>query len=177
MTDGKNNPAKNNSKRKLNALDIFIILIVILIAAGVFLRIYVVKNGALPGQTAKLEKYAVSFLMKNIRGSSADCFIEGEELYLDTTGALFGTLTDNIAITPAETFIENAYGEYILTYSVEDGDDGRIDVRTVALVDGYMSDEGFLLGGTTYIAPNKQMILKSKNIVVNVTITDITKVS
>ena len=44
-------------------------------------------------------------------------------------------------------------------------------------VTGYMSENGFLLDGTTALSPNKHIVMRSSFIRVEITITDIAKVS
>ena len=162
----------------MNALDVFIILIAIACAVGVGARIYLGDRGDVLGrETSESGEYLVSFLVLDIRESSADCFVSGDVFYSQPSGDLFGTLIDTPTFTPAELFIEDEEGNYILTYSTESGDDARIDVRGTFTVSGTMTDEGFLVGGKTYVAANKMVAVQSEKIFVNMTITDITKAS
>jgi hypothetical protein len=171
--------ARKRTGRRVNAVDVCIIIIAALAIAGAGLRLYTVKYGSLPGGAPKLENYAVSFLVSDIRETSADCFKPGTMFYVEQSSDVFGSLMDNVAVTPAELYIENERGEYILSYAVDDedtGDDGRVDVRGTVLASGIMTDTGFLLDGNTYIAPNKTISIQSTEIVVNVLVTDISKI-
>ena len=53
--------------------------------------------------------------------------------------------------------------------------DSRYDVTGVIRASGIFTDDGFMLDGTQYIGPGKEMILQSKNITVTVTITAVSK--
>lgn len=162
-------------RKKLNALDIFIILAVIMCITAVGIRIYMGDKGDIPGKASvEIEDYIVSFLVLNIRETSADSFVDGDTFIVPPNGEVFGKLINTPSFTPAEMYIENDEGQYILTYSTQEGDDARIDVRGTFLVSGSMTEEGFLLNGKTYIAPNKTITIQGK-INVNITVTDITK--
>lgn len=166
-------------RRRFNALDVCLIIAAALLLVGAGLRIYIVKNGALPGQTVTLEKYAVSFLVKDVRETSAEQFTVGSTFYIQSSVDVFGTIMDTVSVTPAELYIEDSDGNVTLTYTVDDsndGEDGRVDIRGTVLSEGYMSDTGFLIGGTTYIAPNLCVAIQSQNVLVLAQITDITKI-
>lgn len=134
-------------------------------------------TGDIPGKASiEIEDYLVSFLILDIRETSADCFNSGD-VFVVTGGDALGTLVDTPSFTPAEIYIENDEGKQILTYSTAEGDDARIDVRGTFLVSGSMTEEGFLLNGKTYLAPNKGVGIQNEKISVAITITDITKAS
>ena len=54
--------------------------------------------------------------------------------------------------------------------------DDRYDVRGVFSATGAMTESGFMLGGSQFLAPGKSLNVISKNIDVTLTITKITKV-
>lgn len=170
---------ENKKKLKLNALDIFIILAVVLCIAGVGIRYYVSYGGEIPGQSTVYETYLVNFSVSNIRETSADYFVPGDTFYITQTGDKLGVLTDTVSTTPSEIPIEMANGEYSLAYAVDNEElgRGRIDVTGTLLVEGKMTEDGFLVGGNTYIAPNKSLSVQSTNIYVNIIVKDITKAS
>ena len=162
----------------MNALDVFIILVAVACVVGVGARIYMGDKGDILGkESSESGDYLVSFLILDIRESSADSFIPGSVFYNHPIGDVFGSLVDTPTFTPAEIEIQDEEGNIILTYSTESGDDARIDVRGTFAVSGTMTDEGFLMNGKTYIAPNKMVAVQSENIFVNMIITDITKAS
>ena len=69
-----------------------------------------------------------------------------------------------------EVMIHNSDFEIVKTYN-----DQRYDVTGVLRASGSFTDDGFMLSGTQYIGPGKEMILQSKNITVTVTITAVSK--
>ena len=167
-------------KRKLNAVDYFIIIALLLCVAGAALRITIDKaGGTLGALTSPIvqEEYVVSFKISNIRNTSTSYLTPGEVFYVDSTGQFFGTLDGNVSVTPALFYVEDINGNYIQTYAPENGDATRVDVTGTMRVSGYMSDTGFLLNGNTPLTANATKALRSKSLYVTLTITDIAKAS
>ncbi len=167
-------------KRKLNAVDYFIIAALILCIAGAALRVTIDKaGGTLGALTSPIvhEDYVVSFKISNIRNTSTSYLIPGDAFYMDTSKQFFGTLEGNVTVTPALFYVEDINGNYFQTYAPENGDATRVDVTGTIRVSGYMSDSGFLLNGNTPLSANTALALRNKNIYVSVTVTDISKAS
>ena len=165
-----------NKKKKLNAIDWFIIVALILCIAGAALRTFIGSDNSLAG-TVTMEKYVVSFKVDNIRNSSTEYLAAGQTFYIDTTGQYLGETTGAVTVTPAVYMFEDANGKYVQAYAPENGDATRVDVTGTLLVTGYMSENGFLLDGTVSLAPGKEITVRSNMIQVKITITDIAKVS
>lgn len=167
-------------RKRLNALDIFIILAVIMCITAVGIRIYMGDNGDVIGKTSiETGDYFLSFLILDVREDTADCYTQDNKFYFVNGTSLdpFGYLVDMPSFTPAEVYVENDEGQYLLTYSTAEGDDARIDIRGTFRVSGSMTEEGFLLNGKTYLAPNKTLGIQSIKNYVNIIVTDITKAS
>lgn len=174
MTDMPNAPKK---RKKLNAVDYFIIAALVCCLVGAALRMILGSDGGSLTAPITMEDYIVSFKISNIRNSSTEYLKADEQFYIDTTKQYFGKITGSVSVTPALYFIEDTEGNYIRAYAPENGDATRVDATGTMLVSGYMSDNGFLLGGTTALAINKTLALRSSYIYVTVTITDIVKAS
>lgn len=173
-------PTKENRKMKLNAMDYFIIIALILCVLGAAIRVALHAAGGLPGtlgSSVVMEEYIVSFKISNIRNTSTSYLTDGEVFYQKTTRQLFGTVEGNVSVTPALFYIEDINGNYIQTYAPENGDATRVDVTGTIRVSGYMSESGFLLNGNTPLVANKAVELLSKNLAVTITVTDIAKAS
>lgn len=164
-------------RKKLNAMDWFLILAVVLCLAGAAFRMAVGSEGGSFSQPVTMEEYVVSFKISNIRNSSSEYLEADTPFYIDTTDQYFGTILGNVSVTPALFYLEDASGNYVEAYAPENGDATRVDVTGTMLVSGYMADGGFLLGGTTSLAINKSLALRSSHIYVTITITDIVKAS
>lgn len=165
-----------NNKKKLNAIDWFIIVALLLCVAGAALRAFIGTDNSMNG-TVTMEKHAVFFKVENIRNSSTEYLTPGEVFYIDATGQYLGEITGNVTVTPAVYMFEDASGKYVQAYAPENGDATRVDATGTLIVDGYMSDNGFLLNGTTSLAPGKEITIRSNFIQVKITVTEIAKIS
>lgn len=171
--------ANTSEKRKIkcNAVDYFIIIAIVLCIAGVGLRIAVGNNGGSLSSPVVMEDYILSFHIADIRNTSTEYLGVGEQFYIESTEQYFGEIADSIAVTPALFYVENSEGHYVQTYAPENGDATRVDVTGTMRVSGYMGENGFLLGGNTNIAANKELTLRNKNLEVKITVTGIEKAS
>ncbi len=153
-------------KRKLrfNILDFLIVAVVILCIAGVLLR------GGVKTTDEKLEsqKAIVSYYVSNIQSSSQYCFQEGDRIYSDSLGCEMGRLIGKVSVTPTVYYMEYD-GIIKKSESVAD----RIDLRGQFECEGKMSESGFSIGGTQYIAPGMSTYAHLPNINVTILITDV----
>lgn len=167
---------KHHKRKGLGALDVFIILALLAVIAGVGLRAYMNRNADV-GTAEVLEDYVISFEVKDIRDSSnARHMHPGDKFYLKDTGAYFGALTEENTVNPAETFYEMPDGSIVKAANTGTGDNYRVDVKTSVIAQGVLSSDGsFLLGGNTYIGLNKELQIYSKYLAITVKITGISK--
>ncbi len=161
---------------RISALDVFIAVLVLMCIAGVIVRVYVGSEGVLPVLDPEISEYAVSFEIKQVKASVSGYLSAGESLWT-SDGTLFGTVGDNVTVTPAQIFVEDSDGKYISVYSSADmGDNSLIDIKGSFSVQGHTADYGFLVNGKTYIAPNYEIELHTEKATVTVTVTGISKV-
>lgn len=170
------NPTQK-TKKKLNAIDWFLIIALVLCLAGAALRIALGSESGSFSTPVVMEDYIVSFKIQNIRNSSVEYLSEAQQFYISSTDQYFGQIEGNVSVTPARFQVTDAEGNYVEAYAPENGDATRVDVVGTMRVSGYMSEHGFLLGGTTALAANKSLSLQSSFIYVTITVTDIAKAS
>lgn len=166
---------RNETKKRLGALDIFIILALAACIISVGIR-YFTSNTASADSSAALENYILSFDVYNIRNSSGQNFMEpGTNFYLDENDEYFGTLREQVTIRDAQRFYTTHNGDVILVSNTGTGDSYRIDVEGKMTCRGTMNENGsFLLNGNHYVALDKEIKIYSKYLVVTVKITGIT---
>jgi len=169
--------ANKTTKKKLNAIDWFLIFAVVLCLAGSALRLALGSESGSFSTPVVMEDYIVSFKIQNIRNSSTEYLGEAEQFFISSTDQYFGQIEGNVSVTPALFQVSDAEGNYVEAYAPENGDATRVDVTGTMRVSGYMGENGFLLGGTTSLAANKSLALQSKYMYVTVTVTDIAKAS
>lgn len=159
------NEAKKRRFR-FNILDVVILIILVACVLGIAVRYNVVDK---INTKSTLQQAEIEFLIKDIKPTSAQAIKEGSAFYWTENGITLGKVkTGGITITPAEKFVTNIDGKWLKTTNEE-----RNDVRVLLQAEGLMTDSGFMLSGTQYLAPGKEMLIGSSEISVNVTITDI----
>lgn len=170
----------NNSgktpKRHIGVLDVCILVALIVIIAGVAAR-FVLRDNSSMAQPKALQNYLVDFEVKDIRGTSEKYLKTDSAFYLDETGDYLGVVYKKEVLSdPARTEYVTPEGEVVYAANTRDiGDDlCRIDVTGTFLVSGYVDDNGyFLLNGNRYLGLSKEIAVRSRELMVNVIITDI----
>ena len=170
----------NNSvktpKRRIGVLDVCILVALVVIIAGVAAR-FILRDNSSMAQPKALANYLVDFEIKDIRGTSEKYLKTDSAFYLDETGDYLGVVYKKEVLSdPAMTEYVTPEGEVVYAANTRDiGDDlCRIDVTGTFLVSGYVDDNGFfLLNGNRYLGLSKEVAVRSRELKVNIIITDI----
>ena len=160
--------SENRKKLKFNILDVAVIVLLAGALAGIMMRYSVIDR---IGTTSASDEAQIEFVAVNLRDITVNAFVEGDVFYWKQNGIRVGSLESKTR-DYTEVMIHNSDFEIVKTYN-----DQRYDVTGVLRASGSFTDDGFMLSGTQYIGPGKEMVLQSKNITVTVTITAITPVS
>lgn len=155
-------------KLAFGVLDIFLILVVVLSAAGVAVRCVLTDKNGILAVTPERTSAAVQILIEGIENSSSDFFSENAVFTVgdhDESGRLM-----SVTVQPAEYYKENEKGELEIAY--EDEENGRRDVRCTVVVEGYYRDGIFMLGGVTPMLPGAEVKLSGSGVVATALIID-----
>ena len=163
-------------EKRLNALDWFVIVVVLVCAVAVGIR-FISVRGSDVNDKVQLENYVISFEILDIKNSSAQNYMDaGTNFYLEETDEFLGTLREGVTIRDAQTFYEMHDGSVVLAQNTATGDLYRVDVEGSLDAKGKIDANGsFLLGGNRYIGMNKEVKIYSKYLAVTVIITGIVK--
>lgn len=170
----------NNSgkiqKRHIGVLDVCILVALVAIIAGVAAR-FILRDNSSMAQPKALQNYLVDFEIKDIRGTSEKYLKTDSPFYLDETGDYLGVVyKKEVLFDPAMTEYVTPEGNVVYVPNLRDAGDDlcRIDVTGTFLVSGYVDDNGFfLLNGNRYLGLSKEVAVRSRELMVNVIITDI----
>lgn len=143
---------KKIRKIKFNIIDALVILLVIACIGGLVLRERLSNDIA--GRSVN-EEFEIVFYINNIRRETSESLLPGENIYWKQNSMLIGKV-ESTEVSPAEVYKENIFGEMTLSYN-----EARSDLRIIVSAAGSMTESGFMLNGTQYIAPGKDMILQS----------------
>lgn len=144
------------NKKRFNIIDAVLILAVLVIFVGVFIR-----SGFSEKFTEKLDEGVLQyeFIINSIKATSAERFDEGVKIYSQTTQKEVGEIIDYYT-RPAEAYIELPTGEIVRTVIPD-----RIDVIGKAKVKGTIGSDGrCMLDGTTHIAAGKNIYARTHDI-------------
>lgn len=165
---------KNGSGKKFrfNVIDIILVLVIILAVGGIFIRSGIGEKITVSSRSEEVE---IRFLALNLDHAAGDAFIEGDSVYLNSTGKKIGNLASEKTIVPAEKLITLSDGSIIKTESY---DARNIDVRGGVLVSGVFNEDGsFMLDGNTCLVPGMTLSFHTDNIIVSTIITEIKHLS
>lgn len=167
---------QNKVKKSISALDVFIIILAVLCIAGVAVRLWAGDSGILPINAPEKTEHSVSFEITGIKTVLSSNLTTGEKLYT-ADGVLFGTVGENVAVTPALLIVEGADGRYTQVFAgADNGDNSLVDIRGTIVTEGYYEDYGYMVGGSVYSAPNSEIVLHTDKAEYTFKITDVAKV-
>lgn len=163
---------KNDKKTptyRFNAIDVFIIVLVILCVVGIYFRSNI-KSWI--GIDKDLKEYEISFVVKQIKSSSNQYLTQGNEVY--TNNGLYIGAISACSSLPANAYVTNEKGEMIaVTYP----EDTYIDVTGTITCKGIQKGDGFYLSGTYLLSPGTVIEARTEVINFTLTITDISEIT
>ncbi len=154
--ENKNLSAKTDRPR-LNVIDILIIFVALLAIVGLIIRF-----GNVGSMTSgkDLESYDIYFSVENIAYTSEDAFVAGDAVTLADSGVVLGTFVALESILPAEFLARDLNGDPIVVNYPEAT---QIDVTGHIASEGRMTDNGYLAGGTTYVASGASYAVQTEH--------------
>lgn len=165
------------NRKRLGALDVFIILILVMCLVSVGFRVLSNRTSDI-SETTQLENYTMTFKVMGIRDSSARNFMgKGTKFYMNDSNVYIGAINnDNITITDAQKYYDAFDGTTVSAVNTGSGDLYKVDVEAAFDVEGKTDANGrFLLGGNQYIGENQELQIHSKYLSITILVTDITK--
>ncbi len=165
MRERKNAPAVEKKRARLNSADLMIFLLCVLCIAGMVFRFVVVDKIE---KDAAAQSATVTMLIEGVSETSREYFSDSAEFYLEDGTTVLGTVS-TVSSSPSPVYIYEEDG----TITKMDSVNGRVDIKVELSVSGVMSESGFMLGGTTYIAPNMTLPIKTSMLSVSALIMDI----
>ena len=166
MREFRNTPQTEKKKRaRLNSADLMIFLLCVLCIAGMVLRFVVIDKIE---KDASSQSATVTMMIEGVSETSREYLSESAQVYLEDGTTVFGTVS-TVSSTPSPVYVYEDDG----TITRMDSVNGRVDIKVELSVSGAMTESGFMLGGTTYIAPNMTLPVKTSMLTVSGTILDI----
>ncbi len=177
MKNQKNVSESEKRFPHFGVLDAVIILLVITALVGIYFR-YNIMDTIL--QSKNLKTYTVTFSIDNIRYTTPNYVNIGDEVYFGETGKHFGTLIQEsdgmsemaFSLAPASEYFTSEDGQVVkVSYP---NNESRVDARGRLNCEGSVSElGGFLVGGSTYIAPGQTVNIRTEKVSVSIRILSI----
>lgn len=157
----------NNTKtKKFNVLDLVILIVLILCIAVFVFRYY--QRSDISGE-AVTGKYELSFSVSNVKYTTADAFVKGDNVYVATDDTLIGVM-ESIDSKPAVYYADDP-GAGIKRVFYPEGT--RVDLAGTIISEGIVNDDGYFAGGSYFLAPGKKMTIYTGHVYVDIILTDI----
>ena len=163
--NANNGEGKKSRRSVFNAIDISILLLILICAIGIYVR-YERENSVNAGDGAS---YTVEFVCEKVRYTTVDYINVGDEIYFGGTNKRLGTVSGTVVSRPSSEEIDSD-GKKVTVYYPSDT---VIDISGSFSVNGVMTENGFLIGGDTYIAPNSVIEISGRMVDMKVRVVSI----
>ena len=160
---------KNGTKRRISAIDVLIVLLLLAAVVGVGFKVFAGNVGLFAGET---QEYYVSYVVEGADSQISKYITEGSGFYTED-GTAFGTVTGDVITTPAKIYNMNSNGEYVVSYS-SGGE--KEDISGTFLVRASETEKGIVCG-EKYISAGMRVSLTGNGVSVEILITDVVKAS
>lgn len=161
-------------KGKFNAIDAFIILLVIACILSVVYRYLMLEEISVD---ATLKEYVIHFKVGEVSGTSLKYFKAGDTFRIKSSEMRLGTL-DGIQQHVPAVGAYNKNGSKIYYPQLEDEtiyNTSYYSAVGYVTVKGKMTDEGFLLNGSLYLTANDELQVVSEHIETTIKVVSITE--
>ncbi len=181
---------ENKAKKKLNIVDVLIIVVLLLAIAGIAARMLLIENTPDPMTLPDIEEqeYTVSYIVRNQRESVVDYLADGSTFRFALTNKVFGTTVGTPGTADAEARYFDANGNYKTVTNNPPSDSSydlshlkRYDITGTFSVKGKLDAETGILVITgaenESVALNKGVYIRSDEMVITVYVTSIDPVN
>ena len=162
---------ENNNRKRFGVLD-WVIIVVLLLCVAVFALRFVSRD-KISGEELT-GKYEISFLITDVRHTTADAFVKGDRVYVATDDTCIGVFERLDSNNPAAYYAETP-GEGIVKVYYPEGT--RVDLTGTIISEGVMNDDGYFAGGSYYLAPGKKITIYTGHVFIDIVLTDIVEYS
>lgn len=159
---------ENNTRKKhLGVLD-WVIVIVLLLCVVVFALRYTYRAEISGGDVT--QEYAISFMVSDVRHTTADAFVKGDKVFVQTDDTCIGVFERLESNNPAAYYADDPGAGIVKVYYPEAT---RVDLTGTIISQGFMNDDGYFANGSYYLAPGKKFGIYTGHVYVDIVITNI----
>ena len=158
---------KKASKYRFNAIDAFIILVVVLCIVGIYFRSNI---ESWIGSKKDLSDYQITFVVEKIKATSGEFINVGDRVYL-SNNIVLGSVS-GFSNFPAKEYISDSEGNFI---EVRYPENTYIDITVTVDCRGIKNEDGFYLDGTYLISPGAKLTASTEIMDFSFTVIGITE--
>lgn len=165
---------ENKKKGRFNAIDAFVILLIVACIVGVVYRYITLEETSV---NATLKEYVIHFKVADVSGTSLKYFKTGDTFRIKSNGVRLGTL-DGIQQHVPAVGAYNKNGAKIYYPQLEEEttyNTSHYSAVGYITVKGKMTADGFLLNGNTYITANDDLHVLSEHVETTLRVMSITE--
>ena len=140
---------KKASKYRFNAIDAFIIVVVVLCIVGIYFRGNI---ESWLGSKKELSGYQMTFVVEKIKSTSSEFVGVGDTVYI-SNNIVLGSIS-GFSSFPAQEFVKDGAGN---TVEVTYPENTYIDITVTVDCLGVKNEDGFYLNGTYLISPGTSL--------------------
>ena len=165
---------------RFGILDVVIILLIIVAVVGVYFRYNILDWIS---STKNLSDYTVSYTVEDIRHTTPNYMKIDDAVYFASSGERFGALTNAtenstealVGIVPASEYFTKTDGT-IVEVKYPDTQT-RVNAEGRLICQGrYSEQSGFLVNGSTYVAPGQKIDIRTERVSITIIIEEISAV-
>ena len=159
----KKNPNKKGPK--FNIFDLLIILAILSCVSAIVVRVFFIDE-----VTEDMKSATVQFTIEGVSEMTANAFCVPERsIYLQSDNSEIGTLV-KASYSAQKLFAEDAGGKLVeVLHPV------KKEVQGVAKMDGFWSEDGFLIGGTYLATVGSTLDIYTKDVACTITIVSVSE--
>ena len=175
MAKIKKTKAERADRPRFNALDAFIIILVLAAVVGVYFRYSIID---LLKSDSNSEKYVITYSLDDIRYTTPSYIKVNDKVYFASDGKLFGTLLSEsenqgaLNIVPASKEFVDSKGEIKEVFYPNN--ESRVTAKGRLLCEGYYDEDGgFFVDGNVYIAAGQSVSVRTETVSVTMRVLSI----
>ncbi len=156
---------KQKTGPRFNVFDVLIILAILSCIAAIVIKIFFIED-----VQADLKNARIAFTVENVSEATAEAFcVQNRVIYLQDSDAQIGTL-EKASYSAQKLLVEDMGGKL-----VEAKHPTKKQIEGEALISGYWSADGFLVGGTHLATVGSTFKIYTKDVACTITIVGVSE--
>lgn len=150
----------NKTVEKKTGLNIIDVVIIFFLIACIFAIVFKIGQFGVFNDD-DLRNYRVYFEVSDVAATSKDAFKSGDTVTLVDLDMPLGKIENIESVTPKTEYVRKSDGTIV---EYEYPKDTRVNVYGTVISEGFLTSEGYLLDGKTYVTPGAKYSVRTEHI-------------